>query len=1020
MQPWSNVSVLFLPLVGIYFCGMQIVKRPAAFNFAGNISDIVVQTNVPMDFKLFVLNGGQLLDERYIPINGEVTIRVRDLLEKVAPAAKLEAGFIELPLYTWAVGDLPAEQFRCMRGGHQATTDSATFAKSNFLTWQPQTRRVNYHTPLRLSYVVLGSCDVMVRGHFKDGTTQEATIRSLLPNTLHTLDVSYGTVAGLFGGEYPSYYDIWVQGAGIKSYTQRYMYGEPSDKADEFMWINSLGGVDTAIFTGDLKRELKYDSITSLFDRTETEFEIDVKRVYTKLTGYLPSKNEQLWVLDFFYSTARYHNDAGALRRIIVSAPKTQSTRGELSGYEFSFAHSTQSPYLNLPRLEVPELLEIEEPGGEVFFLAPRLALFDAAEIGLGDVLIPVQYASSTRWLNLPLADILRLIVSGGGGGALQAHAMSHAQGGSDPIGPYSIGAAKINGDRYKNFAAQDFTARNATVEQEVKADKVYAKTKVISPFVSSPEFLAAMLGYGFGMYMDENGESHLHVDHGHFRGSFETLEMRYRKLLVSGEDVLVSSGGVVEEVLPTDQTFLNTPDGRLVLTQDRRKIWWPSNGRVVFKLKGEPGIDIQQFDVDDILRYTWRDTQTGNSGASGWLRVKQCFDTFWYEGEVVSGSPEWLQKGMTLGQFGNYTKKDRQGFINISARDKHVSIWDEVNNHVLSPSMLKAYLGDLRYVTDVDFPMMTGFGLYAQSCYLKGVFVLKNGKRVDEEFERVETEFLILDGKIASKVSKQEFTSLWTQEADAIVSTVSGEGFKSYILQKADKIELNALNVLVNGLLTVSGLIKADKIDTDKLTARSLDTRNSKGQGVLLTPGSDSISIYGWDSTDPDVKLWFGKTHDNVTLIDPTLELGRNEWDKTVLSKLGGLKIFHGSRVTPSVELSATRLKLPPTATVDMPGVLCAGRVDGGPPYKTQWGALEVSLERIDTGKFRLHHNLKHQGYHTLANPLGLYSNRTMLMVTVVNEMPTYSEIWVTDRSNEELLNGNFNFAIFGNGKQV
>ncbi|MEG2099851.1 MAG: hypothetical protein RRY42_08105, partial [Mucinivorans sp.] len=106
-----------------------------------------------------------------------------------------------------------------------------------------------------------------------------------------------------------------------------------------------------------------------------------------------------LWVLDFFNSRDRYHLDDGVIRRVVVTKPKLEHTRGELAGYEFEFAHSDQSVYLNLPKVETPALLEIADPTGELFFLAPRLNQFAAAEIVAGDILIPCQYAGAEKWL---------------------------------------------------------------------------------------------------------------------------------------------------------------------------------------------------------------------------------------------------------------------------------------------------------------------------------------------------------------------------------------------------------------------------------------------------------------------------------------------------------------------------------------------------------------------------------------------------------------------------------------------
>ena len=194
---------------------------------------------------------------------------------------------------------------------------------------------------------------------------------------------------------------------------QRYMLADfEAGTNDYFIFANSLGGFDTIRFSGDRKEINKLESVNAIFDDQTLEYDIDRTRSWKKYTGYIADEQLRMWVLDFFNSPQRYHlTDSGALQRIYVSEPKLEDTAGETAGYEFTYAYSRQSRYINLERAETPQLLEITDPASEVFFLAPRLNQFEAADpASSADYLIPIQAAAADKWLAISLASLLDYI----------------------------------------------------------------------------------------------------------------------------------------------------------------------------------------------------------------------------------------------------------------------------------------------------------------------------------------------------------------------------------------------------------------------------------------------------------------------------------------------------------------------------------------------------------------------------------------------------------------------------------
>ena len=392
---------------------MTIIQSPATYNFAGNIPDLIVDTTEQLSFTLS-RGGTQIVAETYTPAqNDRIVINLRNLLELLVEVPGYEEVATPIAQYTYTLGSTTGT-FYCLPGGHGAAVSAESFLRGNFLTWQPQTRVTLYHTPHCLRYAALAACVCKVKGYFTDGTSAIISLLTMSAGNIYTMDVSFGTIRGKFDTQ-PTYYDVWVENTTGQAMTwlQRYMLADfEAGTNDYFIFVNSLGGFDTIRFSGDRKEINKLESVNAIFDDQTLEYDIDRTRSWKKYTGYIADEQLRMWVLDFFNSPQRYHlTDSGALQRIYVSEPKLEDTAGETAGYEFTYAYSRQSRYINLERAETPQLLEITDPASEVFFLAPRLNQFEAADpASSADYLIPIQAAAADKWLAISLASLLDYI----------------------------------------------------------------------------------------------------------------------------------------------------------------------------------------------------------------------------------------------------------------------------------------------------------------------------------------------------------------------------------------------------------------------------------------------------------------------------------------------------------------------------------------------------------------------------------------------------------------------------------
>lgn len=708
---------------------MTVTQSPATYNFSGNLPDLIVSTTDPLDFTLS-LAGKTIVSENYHPSSdGRVVINLRNILEHLVESPGIDQPSFAIPYYTYTVGELSGS-FYCVRGGHGAAVSAEAFLKGNFLTWQPQTRRTLYHTPHRLRYAALNVCECKVKGYFADGTSETVTLfLGTTAGTIYTFDVSFGTVRGKFAAQ-PTYYDIWMEDASGKAltWTQRYMLVDylPGTN-DYFTFENSLGGFDTIRFSGDRKEINKLESVNAEFNEETIEYDIDRTRSWKKYTGYITDEQTRMWVLDFFNSNNRYHLCDGVFRRIYVSEPKVEDVAGEAAGYEFTYAYSRQSKYINIPRVETPELLEITDPSAEVFFLAPRLNQFQAADPDASEILIPVQTPASGKWLALALSTLIGKV--GGGSGPTdeyllkkvwnEAFSLETAEGErilkallpvvarlmyvenllAERADVTDLTASDVDAGSVRADTGNIASLTSENIETAILRvlDKIVAKDQTLSGKISSADFLSGLLGYGW--LIDSAGRAEMHSLT--LRESLDVPELRYNRVQVIGSEMWVTEGGAISDVQS-------------------------SGSQCVVTLKLEEG-DPNPFRPADILKGIYH---TGAGFQTVMLRVDAVSD----DGAmtVTPKDPQLLpQKFMDIARIGNFTDKERQRSILISSKEGRILILADVDGWDVQPRMVKMIFGDTSGFIHPDFGDMSGYNSFLENILMTGRIYQKSADGV-------------------------------------------------------------------------------------------------------------------------------------------------------------------------------------------------------------------------------------------------------------------------------------------------
>jgi len=387
-----------------------ILQQPDQYSFAGNIKNIIIATEDRIGF-ILKHDSVVLFDSSYDPdLNDRVEIDIKKIVQDVLTSEIPGTGDIttrNFHAFSYVVDNAEDVLFYAFEGGVDTEIASSWFAE-NFLTWQPQTSYVTWNQPQFLSYIALQACTLKIKGYFSDNTNQIATFGDFTINKINIANLQYSTLPTKFAGKQPQYIDIWTENAqGLRiSYIQRFVLKNSTTDDNSFLFKNSLGGWDSVVFTGALKNEGVSDVKTYSQEDTTSEYQVDLAEKYSKNTGYFFSDKHRIWIAEFFKTSDRYFLSHRSLfEKITVLSSSLNSQKSNPSSYNFTFCLSRTTKYLNLSRVDIPDApLEIIDPEGELFFLAPRLC--ELADYLDDAGLIPIQSPYLEKWNKLNLGQL--------------------------------------------------------------------------------------------------------------------------------------------------------------------------------------------------------------------------------------------------------------------------------------------------------------------------------------------------------------------------------------------------------------------------------------------------------------------------------------------------------------------------------------------------------------------------------------------------------------------------------------
>lgn len=680
---------------------MNIILKPDAVNFSGNLKRFKISTTSSISF---ILKQGSrtLFEASYTPgSNQMVEIDVKDIIE-----ADLNVQFRNLSYpyeqpdmaktYT-AYVDEQSVEFTVVKGGvdNLATAD-VNFMQFNWLTWQPQIKKVTYYLPEMLTFFSAVESVVKVKAYFKEdnGSYSEKTkqLLSIIAGKAYTIPVQYAVIAGEFDSRMPAFYDVWFENTkGVRlSYIQRYVAsGTMSEDEQWIIFENSLGGFDTFRAYGTNTLSANHEHQLAEMDEETNEYRVDTSREYTKNTGYL-SGYERKWMLDFFPSKQKYLYDGNSLRKIIVTEDSTSYVSNQLpTSYEFTYKYADAKPYLNLKRTEkLPTDLDIQVPDLGSFTIPPRLVEFPSQNLTEG-VLFPVQNPYSESWATTTIGAILNYVLK---------NIIELGQDGSGGIGHTHPNLELLNAlewlEGYLIAYGQKIKAGYADVADDLteKARDLFLKRYQDD----STEYLLSLLGGAvikkltrFGDFItdvsggmiSEKGE--LEMESGYFRKRLFVPELAYNRITYFKGRAVLSPGGGCKV-----KSYIKNEDGSFTVTPD---------------LTDADGLS--QF-VGDILSafFTTKNEEGKLTGfAQMQFRVTEAdYDAKTFKMINRPGQNYEPVEEMILAQTGNFTDEDRQTYIlfdsvngnNCITFFAHANTWDP------EPAQMPAWFGKKKGMT--------------------------------------------------------------------------------------------------------------------------------------------------------------------------------------------------------------------------------------------------------------------------------------------------------------------------------
>lgn len=691
---------------------IQVLLYPDALSMVGSMNAFEIYSSSKTDV-VFALryqgSSANIVQHTYTPNDkNRVTVSVKDIIlpllsfevkDSIEPYIQpnIMKAFVATVYEVGSEDSKKEISFSVIRAGVDRLADSAAnFLKTNFLTWQPQTKELTYYSPEFLTYYAAEASEVKCKAYIPNGHGYEEkvlTLASLEAGKVYTVPVQYAIIAKLLGdGILPHVYEIWVEQAGERvTYVQQYFAGGMKSEEEEwFLFENSLGGVDCFRAYGNSENTAEHTHNVAEIEEDSEEYRVDTTRKFKKNTGFLDKKERQ-WLLDFFPSLGKYVYHGSALRKITVIESDVNYEAKELpSDYTFTYKYSDARPYLNLSRSEVGSFkqLDIQLPDLGNFTIAPRLVECQRLTLSSG-ALFPVQNPYSEEWGVTTLAAIFTQLVGQlsssytGGGGVGHSHKNIDVL---DALSEFNGYITYLDKKIKAGYADEtDDFSENGKASKKILRKDIEDTASALIKFLSGAQFGGFIPGIltGSGGRIDERGNA-----------EFESITSR---------SSIIAKELIVNRQTAMESNFVFTESGLVDSVEENAPATAGDNITYTLQLQKRWEGDFTAFRENDVILASVNALATGGKYYDMWMRVlsvntvKNTIEVVCYpDSEVPSGANHPPCELARLIRWGNATDEDRQSCWYISSSEGLLVWLDHVTKPIIDKSNYSLAIGKL------------------------------------------------------------------------------------------------------------------------------------------------------------------------------------------------------------------------------------------------------------------------------------------------------------------------------------
>ena len=396
------------------------IDRPDTLSLLGNLKSFLIGSSSEVSFEL--KKGGEaILSETYYPnSSGQVEIQVKDIignyLSTTLPTGNNFSQSLFAADFTAYLDGSDSYSFRVVNAGvRKLATQASLFLLSNWLTWQPQTKRTVWDAPEYLSFYAANSTVAKAKFYLKSGTTKTVNVASFSAGAAYTVNTTPSRLFALSGESIDDLYgivDVWVetQSGSRLTYIQRYILEESQGDEHFYLCVNSLGGIDTYIFHGACALAPDISHENAELGDTKVVITEDAERRWEQTTGYASLK-ETSWIFELISAKSAWAVMDGTAEPIAIDSSSLRvSDRNNLHSCSFSFTLTEGGRYLNISRTSgTLPAIEVPSPSGEIFFLDLRLSDYPDSDLEPTSLLL-LQSPFSDTWFKASLGAISDMI----------------------------------------------------------------------------------------------------------------------------------------------------------------------------------------------------------------------------------------------------------------------------------------------------------------------------------------------------------------------------------------------------------------------------------------------------------------------------------------------------------------------------------------------------------------------------------------------------------------------------------